>query len=201
MLRYRKEDDKTDKSRKLLAAILGGSPAATFFIKKSKAIWVSKAAEGILGWPLEKWLDEPSMAFIYPNREEFERVNNEIIYKDIVKKGRISYEYDYVHRDGHRVPTLVIMQAINRDDLDEGFIFSMMDNTERVKTSNAIKELNEGLEQKIEKRTKELKEKVNELERFREATVNRELRMEEMKKEIERLRKQLQEKDKTKAEK
>ena len=187
-LRYRHQIDKMEKGSKLLAAILGDSPVAIFFIKNNQAVWGSKVAEDILGWPVEKWLEEPSIAFVYPSPEEFARVNKEVIYKDIARRDHIAYEYDYVHKDGHRVPTLVIMRAINKDNLDEGFIFSMIDNTERKKAQDVIKKLNESLGQKVTERTKELEEKVNELERFREATVDRELRMKELKEQISQLK-------------
>lgn len=192
--RYSRTIDKMDKSRKLLSAILGDSPAAIFFIKNHKAIWVSKAVEDILGWPVEKWLKESSIAFIYPSQEEFERVNRKVIYKDIVRKDHVIYEYDYVHKDGHHIPTLVIIRAINKDNLDEGFIFSMIDNTESRKAADLIKKMKESLEQKVKERTKELKEKVDELERFKEAMVDRELRMKELKDEIRDLRERLQKK-------
>lgn len=185
--KYRKAIDKMDKSRKLLSVILGDSPAATFLIKNHKVIWVSKAAEDILGWPVEKWLEAPSIAFIYSSEDEFERVNQRIIYKDIMRKDHVTYEYDYLHKDGHYVPTLVTMRAINKNNFDEGFIFSMIDNTERRKAADVIKKLNESLEQKVEERTKELEEKIKELERFKETTVDRELRMKELKDEIAHL--------------
>jgi len=186
-LKCRQVVAKKEKSLKLLSTLIQDSPVAILFIKNNKAVWVSKAVEDILGWPVKKWLKEPSVAFIYSDEEEFERTNKKIIYKDITRSDRIVYEYDYCHKDGHRVPVLVIMRAINKDNLDEGFIFSMIDNTERKKAALLIKKLNEGLEQKIKERTQELKEKVDELERFREATIDRELRMKELKEDIARL--------------
>jgi len=179
-------------SKKLLYVILKGSPAAILFIKNRKAIWASRSIEDVLGWPVEKWLSEPNTEFCYPSKEEFERVEHDVIYKDIAMKGRAAYEYDYVHKDGHRVSTLVRMQALDKDNLDEGFIFSIIDNTERKKAEEVIKKLNEGLEQKIKERTKELAEKISELERFKDATVNRELRMKELRDEIAVLKEKLE---------
>lgn len=46
----------------------------------------------------------------------------------------------------------------------------------------------QGLEEEVEKRTKELQQKVGEMERFQKVTVDRELKMMELKKEIESLR-------------
>jgi nitrate/nitrite-specific signal transduction histidine kinase len=47
------------------------------------------------------------------------------------------------------------------------------------------------LEHKVEEKTKELKERVQELERFYKATIDRELRMKEMRVRIEELESEL----------
>lgn len=54
--------------------------------------------------------------------------------------------------------------------------------------TSELKELAEGLEQKVKGRTKELQERIDELERFHRLTVGRELKMAELKKEIEKLK-------------
>lgn len=56
---------------------------------------------------------------------------------------------------------------------------------------NELKKLQRELEQKVEKRTKQLQEKVDEMEKFDRLTVGRELRMIELKEEIERLKQEL----------
>lgn len=53
-----------------------------------------------------------------------------------------------------------------------------------------LKELAEGLDGQIQERTKELKQKIDELERFNKLMVGREIKMIELKKEIESLRKE-----------
>ena len=52
-----------------------------------------------------------------------------------------------------------------------------------------IRELNEGLESLVSEKTKELKERIEELERFYEATINREYRIKELTEEIDLLKK------------
>ena len=49
-----------------------------------------------------------------------------------------------------------------------------------------LEELTKSLDQKVKERTKELQERINELERFHKLTIGRELRMAELKKEIEK---------------
>ncbi len=48
--------------------------------------------------------------------------------------------------------------------------------------------MKEKLETQVNEKTKELSERIEELESFREATIERELRMEELRKEIELLK-------------
>jgi len=59
----------------------------------------------------------------------------------------------------------------------------------RVKArTRELEEMARGLENKVKGRTKELEERLSELERFHKLTVGRELKMMELKKEIERYR-------------
>lgn len=51
-----------------------------------------------------------------------------------------------------------------------------------------LRELAESLENKVEERTRELKARLEELERFQSLTIGRELKMTELKKEIEKLK-------------
>lgn len=55
---------------------------------------------------------------------------------------------------------------------------------------NELKKLQEELEKKVEERTKELQKRIEELEKFQKAAVARELKMIELKKEIEKLTKE-----------
>ncbi|MCF7845381.1 MAG: hypothetical protein K9M12_01280 [Candidatus Pacebacteria bacterium] len=72
---------------------------------------------------------------------------------------------------------------------------------EKVKLkTKELKELNEGLEEEVEKRTskieeqkKELEEKVDYLERFGKITVGREVRMKDLKEEVEKLKREKEE--------
>jgi len=55
-----------------------------------------------------------------------------------------------------------------------------------------LKELTVSLDKKVKERTRELEERVNELERFHKLTVGRELKMIELKKEIKKLKEELE---------
>ncbi|MEE4197063.1 MAG: PAS domain S-box protein [Bacteroidales bacterium] len=65
------------------------------------------------------------------------------------------------------------------------------DITARKKAEQALKSFQENLETQVHEKTKELSERINELEHFREVTIEREIRMEELRKEIEHLKQKL----------
>ncbi|PKP52630.1 MAG: hypothetical protein CVT92_07815 [Bacteroidetes bacterium HGW-Bacteroidetes-1] len=63
-----------------------------------------------------------------------------------------------------------------------------LDLTDRKKAENELIDLKDALEIKVIEKTNELKERVIELERFHDATIDRELRMKELRDEISRLK-------------
>jgi PAS domain S-box-containing protein len=59
---------------------------------------------------------------------------------------------------------------------------------EQIEAEKYILKINEQLEQKVAEKTKELKERIVELERFHDATIQREFRIKELRDEIDRLK-------------
>ena len=71
------------------------------------------------------------------------------------------------------------------------FATTIHDITERKKTENELLTLKNELEEKVQIQTKDLNEKIIELERFHDATINREYRIKELRDEIENLKARL----------
>jgi PAS domain S-box-containing protein len=71
------------------------------------------------------------------------------------------------------------------------FATTIFDITERKKIEIELIQLKTELEKKVQQQTHELHERLNELERFRDATVNREFRMKELREEIKLLKQKL----------
>jgi len=78
-----------------------------------------------------------------------------------------------------------IYNANEQEFMLEGFI---TDITDRKAAEEELMSLKNNLEQKVNEKTRELNQRITELERFHEATIDRELRMKELRDEIARLK-------------
>ena len=103
------------------------------------------------------------------------------------------FEIEYCRKDNTTFPVeLRLFLNKNQEGEDEGMWAIIRDITERKKMETDLLEMNAVLEQKVKLKTKELQDRVKELERFYKATIDRELRMKEMRARIEELEKQVQ---------
>lgn len=106
--------------------------------------------------------------------------------------GRTTIEYRVIHSNGE-AHWLQVNTRINFEGEGEtrkpilGY-GTVADITERKEAENNLRKLKDELALQVEAKTKELKERISELERFRDATIDRELRMKELREEIKRLK-------------
>lgn len=85
--------------------------------------------------------------------------------------------------------TKSVLEAIRRREELEALTSKLeKTNIELKENEKKLKELTVNLEKRVQERTKELQEKVGELEKFYRVTVGRELKMVELKEEIEKLK-------------
>jgi len=73
----------------------------------------------------------------------------------------------------------------------EGVFILSIDITERKRTEEALRKIKDELEEQVEEKTKELKDRVLELERFQNATIEREFRIKELRDEIQKLKERI----------
>jgi PAS domain S-box-containing protein len=125
--------------------------------------------------------------------EWYEKVDG-IIETQVMSRGYSEvFEIEYCRKDSTRFPVEVrLFLHKDKEGNANGFWGIVRDITERKKMENEVKEMNVILEHKVEQKTKELQERVKELERFYKATIDRELRMKEMRTRIEELELQLE---------
>jgi len=120
----------------------------------------------------------------------YEKVDD-IIKNQIMVQGYSDvFEIEYRRKDNSVFPVEVRLFLFkNQQGENDGMWAIVRDITERKKMENEASKMNVILEQMVEQKTKELQERVQELERFYKATIDRELRMKEMRTRIEELEK------------
>lgn len=93
--------------------------------------------------------------------------------------------FETVHRtrEGRKFPVEIYSSVINHRK-QKAILSIARDITERKQTENELRSLKEDLEKKVEEKTRELRDRVEELERFHQATIDRELRMKELREEL-----------------
>jgi PAS domain S-box-containing protein len=102
----------------------------------------------------------------------------------IFKEGLVKQEMNLVLKNNQKI--IVSVSAALRKDKDGnaiGYFLAFSDISE-------LKKLQKELEQKVEERTKQLGDKVEELERFNRLAVGREIKMIELKEELAKLRRE-----------
>jgi PAS domain S-box-containing protein len=101
-------------------------------------------------------------------------------------RGHVHTEFEMIHKNGeHRFIEFDGRIGRNSDGTFDRTHCILQDKTEQKLSAQALKE---ELERRVEQKTLELQQRISELERFAEATVDREFRMKELRDELERLR-------------
>lgn len=108
--------------------------------------------------------------------------NLPVLLEERKKKGKVKGILTFIRKDGSRFPAEVTSSVFTLGKDQKRTSIIIRDITDRVKSEQE-------LEQKVHKKTRELAERVAELERFRDATIEREFRIKELRDEIERLKK------------
>ncbi|MCF7857861.1 MAG: PAS domain S-box protein [Candidatus Cloacimonetes bacterium] len=99
------------------------------------------------------------------------------------------FEKRYIHKNRTYVWADVSVAAMrDRSGKTLHFITTIVPIDERIKAQRELHALKEDLEVQIAEKTTELRERVAELERFHDATIEREIRMNELRDEIKRLK-------------
>jgi len=135
------------------------------------------AAEEFLGWSLSELVGE--------RIEKLFVVKNQVqeIYKKVLKTEKIVNQEGKVltKKNQEKIVNISASARQRNKNYMIGYYLAFSDISE-------LKKLQEGLEKEVEERTKELKRRIAELEKFHKFAVGRELKMRELKGEIERLK-------------
>ena len=115
-------------------------------------------------------------------------ISNQENFMELQQKEYIRYE-DMALEDRtgnrHEVEFISNVYPVNHHKVIQ---CNIRDIGERIRAEKKLREIKENLEIQVAEKTKELKERISELERFHDATINREFRIKELRDEIERLK-------------
>jgi len=136
----------------------------------------NRAFEGFTLWPTSEISGKP-LHTIFVDKEAAD-----IIDQTLKNKSISNQEVRLTAKNGEKI-SVVVYSNVREDYKGDsiGFFLAIIDNRE-------LKRSKEVLEKRINERTKELQEKVGELEKFYRLAVDRELKMKELKEEIEKLK-------------
>lgn len=186
---------QTDFTEALFKSISGYAVVAANF--DGEIITYNIGAEQIYGYPVEKIISESTNIDMLFPKDFVEAGGLQHIIDNIMSKGMYQYEGEKVRKNGERFPAKIVLSLVKTNDGKMiGFVEIVEDLTERKKWEDEIKKLNEELEQKVVERTKglemaneKLKQHIEDLELFKKATIQRELRMKDLRDRIEELEK------------
>lgn len=144
-------------------------------------IFINKAFQELTGYREIDIVGEP-IETIFSEKKKIKKIIDEISKKEVVK----AKELTLLSKKKKKIP-VSIAGSVRKDRQGNiiGYFVGIIDISES-------KKLQEELEQRVQERTKELQERIEELEKFHRLTVGRELRMIELKTEIKGLKEELE---------
>jgi len=156
-------------------------------IKTSSNDYINSRYTTITGWSLEEINSMGKDFYKLFHPDDLEKISGHM--KDIYtskKAKRFSVEYRFKTKSGKWIWCLSYDTPYKWDSDGNAalYIGSFIDITKRKQAENELNKLKNQLEKRVEAQTKELKEKIAELERFRDTTIDREFRIKELKEEL-----------------
>jgi PAS domain S-box-containing protein len=165
-------------SEEKLRSIFRVAPVGIGLIKNRVIQDVNKCICDMTGYSPEELIGH-SAEMLYQTKEEFDFVG-EVKYRQIEEIGTGSVETRWKRKDGRIIDIILSSTLISPNNKSHGNTFTVLDITNRKNAEEA------------------LKQKIDELERFNNLTVDRELRMIELKQEVNGLLRQIGLKEKYK---
>ncbi|MCF7794104.1 MAG: PAS domain S-box protein [Candidatus Cloacimonetes bacterium] len=160
-------------------------------IDEGTATYINKKFEEIYGWP-EAELQDIAKFFkkVYPDKKYREELQNKVM--DDINSGdasRMHWENLEITRkdESHGFINSVNIPLFEQNTM----VSTVMDITKLKKYEKELQEYQENLEEMVEQRTRELKVKNEELQRFNQLFIDREIRIKELKDKIKKLENKL----------
>jgi len=149
-----REHEQLKHTQDLLNAILSATTHGMCLIKRERIVWCNKGFEDIFGWKHDDLIGK-TMEVFFPDAKAYMEMEGRIA-ADLSKTGTIAFDYDFVQKIGERVACLVKGGLLDASDISMGTLFSFTDFSERRRTEKALEQAYEEMEERIERRTRDL---------------------------------------------
>jgi two-component system cell cycle sensor histidine kinase/response regulator CckA len=140
--------EQLKQSQDLLVAVLSNTTHGMCLIKNRTFVWCNKVLTDMLGWEQDELIGQTTER-LYPSTKEYERMRN-VIYGDLKESKMSICEYDFVHKNGHRIACMLTGRPIDAKDLSKGHVFSLTDFTKLKDAQDALRKAYEDLEARTE---------------------------------------------------
>ncbi|MBU8892337.1 MAG: PAS domain S-box protein [Bacteroidales bacterium] len=184
----RKQAEETLKeSKRNLQKILDTVPLGIGLITDRKLGWSNDRMHEMLGYP-KGGLIGISSRLIYENEDEYNRAGK-IAYEMMMKEGIGEVETQWQRKDNSLFDCLIRITPLNLSNPSEGNIAVISDISGRKQVEAELKKHREILEDLVQERTDELEKSLENVERMNELFVGREFRIKELRDKVEELEK------------
>ena len=177
-------EENLKESEEKFKSYIQHSPLGVFITDETgKFIELNLGASNITGFSIDELMN-----MSIPNLFNKETMPLALQHFEQVKReGEATVDIPYIHKNGSTRHWIVSAVKLT----DNKFLGFVTDVTDLKYAQEEIIKLNTELEKKIDERTSELKEKINELERMNKLFIGREIRIKELRDKVEELNKQI----------
>lgn len=148
-------EESKDDLRTMMNLILDAIPHAVFGLKKRQIIFANRAVEDVFGWQTDEIIGQNTRV-LYRTDEEYEEIANR--FYPVLKQQRTHIdEFPCRHKDGRDIICRVSTSSIGKFLKGKMIVATYEDITARKRAEEELKKYRESLEELVGKRTKELK--------------------------------------------
>jgi len=187
-----KTEEAIHEHQRQLASMIGNLPGFVYRCKYDEnwtMLYLSPQFEKITGYPAADFIHNKKRTFNDIIKKEFQPEIFKQWEKAIAEKSVFEAEYPVLTRNNQLRWIWERGTGVFDDKGNVLFLEGYIEDiTARVTTENELRQLKESLEVEVEEKTSELRERITELERFQNATIEREYRIKELRDEIKLLK-------------
>ncbi len=173
------EHQRLQQVQNLLNTILDATTNGICLVKEYEIVWCNRGLCDIFGWEQDELIGK-LLAVLCADADSYAKMIQTVVCNHSKAAGK-RFEYDFIHKNGLRVPCMVTQSPLDSLDTTKGCILSFTDFTDYKRAERALKAAHDELEDRVAKRTEELdkinaqlKRELTERERIEEALLQSE---------------------------